>query len=361
MNDLEKYQFDLNGYILVKNILTRDEVSSCLEAAKKIEPRVAASVDSEPFSIGKFGIRYHVENELGCSWYKSDAGGLQYIVEDFITASSAFDCLINHAATMKYVEALSRGPYHISSAELRYRYKGNYTPTHMGGPIDPRNRYEFIGRQSLEPITGERKLIDFDLICVRVLYALHDVSLENGPLCVVPGTHKANFFSPYGENPSLEPGMIGIPMNAGDAIFFTENLRHGGFPNALDNTRTTIHLVINPAWVGSQSPAHWDDRMYVAPETFARYSAAQRALFPKVATSPSGTMTGPSSTNKPDTGVNSLVDQLQTSQAELHDVKARLSALENSRMWRATQPVRKVIHRARSIKSWAASRSSPER
>jgi hypothetical protein len=78
----------LNSYVLTKSILSQDGINACLEAARKLKSRVAASADLDPFLIGKFGIRYHIENELGCSWYKSDAGGLQHIVEDFINASS---------------------------------------------------------------------------------------------------------------------------------------------------------------------------------------------------------------------------------------------------------------------------------
>jgi hypothetical protein len=367
MTEEEKYLFDLNGYILVKRLLSASEVADCLRAAKELEPRVRRTIDKEPFCTAKFGLRYHLEEELGCSWYKSDAGGTQHIVEDFINASPSFDCLINHQPTMKYVHALARGPYHITSAELRFRYQGNYTPTHMGGPIDPRNRYEFIGRRSLEPITGAHDVVDFDLICVRVLYALHDMPIENGPLCVVPGSHKGNFFSPYGEDPRAEPGMVGIPMEAGDAIFFTENLRHGGFPNLMATPRITTHFVYNPVWVGSQSPAHWDDNMYVAPETLARYTVEQRALFPTVAPSPRGTMASstavtlatqtPSETKSNGNGASDsaalreLLTQLSQSQSDLRAAQDQVVAMQNSRTWRTAQRLRPLLSTVRRLKS----------
>jgi hypothetical protein len=122
---------------------------------------------------------------------------------------------------------------------------------------------------------------DFDLLSVRILYALHDIPVENGPLCVVPGSHKSNYFSPFADaDPLNEPGMIPLPMQAGDAIIFTENLRHGGFPNRVDRVRKTLHLFYSPRWAGSQSPVHWDDKVHVSEEAWARYSEAQRALLP---------------------------------------------------------------------------------
>lgn len=74
--------------------------------------------------------------------------------------------------------------------------------------------------------------------------------------------------------------MIPLPMEAGDAIFFTENLRHGGFPNVLGRARKTMHLMVGPDWAGSQSPIHWNDRVHVSRESWNRYSEAQRAILP---------------------------------------------------------------------------------
>ena len=44
---------------------------------------------------------------------------------------------------------------------------------------------------------------------VRMIYFLHDVSADQGPFCVVPGSHKSNFPSPYRCGPDEEPGMVG--------------------------------------------------------------------------------------------------------------------------------------------------------
>ena len=89
----------------------------------------------------------------------------------------------------------------------------------MGGPISQKYRYVFNAK-------------GIDCMMVRMIYFVHDVSAEEGAFCVVPGTHKSNYPSPYGRvPPEEEPGMIPLPVKAGDAILFTENLRHGGFVN----------------------------------------------------------------------------------------------------------------------------------
>ena len=282
MNDYERYQFDLNGYLLVKGALDKVSTERCLATADAMEQRIASTIDDEPHFVGHYGLRYHYDQELGCSSYQSNhgGGGLQYVVDDFLNADPAFDVLVGHEPVTSYVRSMIVGPIKIVGSELRYRHRGNITGTHMGGPIDARNRYRYFGRQQTKSDESREAVTDFDLLNVRVIYALHDLPAENGPLCVVPGSHKANFHSPYGPDPTKEPGMIVVAMEAGDALLFTENLRHGGYPNSLDRTRKTIHLCFGPSWVGSQSPAHQDGVVHVTEKAWARYSAEQRSLLP---------------------------------------------------------------------------------
>ena len=282
MNDLERYTFDLNGYLLVRKILGPEEVASALSATNALESRFVTTVNTEPqFDSLKWTIKYHYDEQLGTSSYESNhgGGGMQYVVDDVLNADPAFDLFVGHARTMEYVREMIESPIRINSSELRYRHQGNITGSHMGGPIDVRNEYRFVSEKASTERTSRGR--HFDLLTIRVLYALHDIPVENGPLCVVPGSHKANYPSPYGPDPLKEPGMIPLPMEAGDALFFTENLRHGGYPNLLERVRKTVHLCYAPAWVGSQSPAHWDGVVHVTREAWARYTEQQRALLPE--------------------------------------------------------------------------------
>jgi hypothetical protein len=282
MNETERYVFDLNGYLVVKGCLEESERKACLAAAEELEAHVAEHADDEPQLVGFADLRYRFDEKYHYHSYKSVAGGgVQYVVDDFLNASPAFDVLVNHERTMDYVRELAVGPYRIGSSELRYRHRSNRTDTHMGGKMDVRNRYQFVGSTMYDGSARKWRPIDFDLLAVRILYALHDIPVENGPLCVVPGSHKSNYFSPFDDRePTAEPFMVPIPLQAGDAIIFTENLRHGGHPNSLDRSRKTIHLMIGPDWAGSQSPIHWNDHVYVSREAWERYSEAQRALLP---------------------------------------------------------------------------------
>jgi hypothetical protein len=321
MDDFERYQFDLNGYLHVKGILSAQEAAQALAAADAFEQRVATSVHAEPkYHALHWKTDYHYDAQMGTSSYESnDGGGSQYIVDDFLNADPAFDFFVGHERTLAYVRELAEAPLMIVSSELRYRHRGNVTATHMGGPIDRRNRYTFVS--DLAPEKGHNAGRHFDLLLVRVLYALHDLPVENGPLCVVPGSHKSNYHSPYGSDPLHEPGMVPLPMAAGDALIFTENLRHGGYPNVMDRVRKTVHLCFAPAWVGSQSPAHWDGGVFVTPEAWARYSEEQRRLLPPPMAH------GPRHPEQ--LSIKRLAGQAEALTRETEQLKARVAELED--------------------------------
>ncbi len=339
MNNEEKYQFDLNGYVHVKGVLDAQAVAKCLAAADRMEERVASTIDEEPHFVGHFGIRLHYDQQLGtCSYKIGHSGGLQYVVDDFLNADPVFDVFVNHAPTMAYVRELTMGPVRINSSELRYRHRGNFTATHMGGPIDARNEYRFVGARMLDA-DSRVTWRDFEMLNVRVLYALHDLPEENGPLCVVPGSHKANFPSPYDVDPRQEPGMVVLPMKAGDALFFTENLRHGGFPNVLEKVRKTVHLCFAPAWVASQSPAHWNGLVHVTDAAWSRYDEGQRALLP-----PPSSWREHGFNPEMSDSVLQTVQRLQQEVANLTEVNAQLNARLS--LWKAMLgPLRPLIRR----------------
>ena len=73
--------------------------------------------------------------------------------------------------------------------------------------------------------------------------------------------------------------MVSLEAKAGDAIVFTENLRHGGVTNRSEQTRKTIHVGYGPYWLMSQNISTMDEPQNVLDRTMERYSAEQRALF----------------------------------------------------------------------------------
>ena len=189
------------------------------------------------------------------------------MVEDFWNSNRTFDVLVNHERTMEYVQSVIQERPTINNSEIRIRYRGNASGTHGGGDeVSRKYRYRHIS-------TG------IDCMMVRMIYFVHDVSNSEGAFCVAPASHKTSIMAPYGGNPDEDPSMVGLEVKAGDAIFFTENLRHGGFTNLSDQVRKTLHVGYGPYWMMSQNIATMDEAQYITDDTFDRFDDDQSNLF----------------------------------------------------------------------------------
>jgi Phytanoyl-CoA dioxygenase (PhyH) len=266
MNDVEKYEFDRQGFLVLKAMLPPDHVKQLSLAIDALETHALERIAEPPRKASLWGPVYHRNPERGYHAWGSNQTGQTLMIEDFFNADPAFDVLVQHPRTMDCITSIVQGPVRINNSEIRIRYQGNATGTHMGGPIDHKYRYSFNSK-------------GIDCMMVRMIYFVHDVTLEQGAFCVVPGTHKSNYPSPYRVGPDEEPGMVGLEVEAGDAILFTENLRHGGLTNRSEQVRKTLHVGYGPVWMMSQNIATMDEPQYITESTLARYDAAQRSLF----------------------------------------------------------------------------------
>ena len=266
MNKIEQYEFDRQGYITIKNMLTDAEVQSLREAVDRLEEHALSNVDLPPRKLSAWGAEYHVNTEKGYHVQGSGTEGKTLIIEDFWNADPTFDLLVNHEKTLPYVQTAIRGRYTINNSEIRIRYKNNTSRSH-GGTRPENQKYRYTSSDRI------------DCMMVRMIYFIHDVTNEQGAFCVVPGTHKSTLPCPYDNDPDVEPGMIGLEVKAGDAIFFTEHLRHGGLTNRSDQVRKTIHAGYGPYWMMSQNIATMDEPQYITSNTLARYTKEQRNLF----------------------------------------------------------------------------------
>jgi len=267
MTEIQKYEFDRLGYLVLPGILKPAECAKLATAIDALEDHAAQHVKQAPRKKSAWGLEYHVSPEKGYLATGDREPGKSLIIEDFFNADPAFDFLVEHAPTMALIHAIVQERPTINNSELRIRYPGNQTGSHMGGPIGSKYRYSF-NQQGI------------DCMMVRMIYFVHDVNMEDGPFCVVSATHKSNYASPYGTTDcDVEPGMIGLPVKAGDAILFTEHLRHGGKSISSGRPRKTLHVGYGPHWMKSQNMGTMDEEQYIRPETLARYNDAQRLLF----------------------------------------------------------------------------------
>jgi ectoine hydroxylase-related dioxygenase (phytanoyl-CoA dioxygenase family) len=183
LTDIERYHFDLYGYVVRRDALDPDQLEAVLGAVERLQvPSPGASIQSQRFT-------------------------------GFLDGEQIFRDLLDHEAVLEPVLEMC-GP----TARLDHAYGIIMAPgtsglgLHGGGtPHDPAQFYEFRSGRMYNGLVG-------------VQWALVDHPPGQGGFCCVPGSHRANFALPADANPGL---VVTVPLRAGDVLFFTEGLTHG--------------------------------------------------------------------------------------------------------------------------------------
>jgi hypothetical protein len=292
MNDTERFLFDCQGFLHIPSFLPPAEVATLLRASQELERHALACEARSPRFRSIIGFEYWKNEEFG---YLSTYCGTQpahrtLVIDDFWLFPDAFDMLVGHEPTMRYVKRLINSTSYrytgpdgimINNAELRMRYTGNFSPPHMGYPRNTNRRFSYQ--------------VDSGGVCsaamIRMVYFLHDVGPEEGPICFIPGSHKTAFEPPVppGTLAEDEPGMVPILVKAGDAVLFTEACRHGGVTNRSAQTRYTLHVGYGPDFLNSHNLSSQDAPMNVSEAFLNRLAPGQQTLLVRKGLEPIGT------------------------------------------------------------------------
>lgn len=181
--DVERYHFDLYGYVVRRAVLDAAELATLAAAVRHLDlPSPGTSIQSQRF-VG------------------------------FLERDQIFRDLLDREAVLDPVLELC-GP----RARLDHAYGIVMAPgtsglgLHGGGtPHDPAQFYEVRNGRMYNGLIG-------------VQWALVDHAPGQGGFCCIPGSHRANFGLPAEANPGL---VVTVPLYAGDVLFFTEGLTHG--------------------------------------------------------------------------------------------------------------------------------------
>ena len=83
MNKEEAYEFDRQGYIVIKDMLDAAQVQSLAAAIDALEEHALAHVALPPRKVSAWGAEYHASAEKGYHVQGSKAEGQTLIIEDF--------------------------------------------------------------------------------------------------------------------------------------------------------------------------------------------------------------------------------------------------------------------------------------
>jgi len=208
MNETERYKFDLQGYLILEDMLTGDEVA-------ELNQLIDAKNLPEP------GLQF---------------SGAEF--EDFLTWGAPFCNLLDHPRLMPYLKVILGDGFRLDHYYGIYMRAGTEQLNLHGGntPYDPPEYYHFRNGQMYNGLTV-------------VAWNLRDAGLGNGGFCCIPGSHKANYPCPREiKEQHMDSGMVVVPeAKAGSVVIFTEALTHGTAPWTAAHHRRSLLYKYSPA------------------------------------------------------------------------------------------------------------------
>jgi ectoine hydroxylase len=216
MNRGDEETFERDGYLIIREALTADEVRFYQEALDRAYLSAAADGLVAPGgSLHRLGAVAHCQEAAG---------------------------LIDHPATFPYVWSLLGWNIHVYHSHLDV-----HPPLAAPRPF----RFEWHqdgGRQNREVETDPRPRLS-----VKLAYWLSDVSEPGrGNMKVVPGSHRANrICGPPSRNtvwPDPE-GAIEVTAAPGDVVLFDRRLWHARSDNYSAHTRRAIFAGYTYRWI----------------------------------------------------------------------------------------------------------------
>ena len=242
----EEYQFDRNGYLILKNVLSKShvaELNGTLNRITGLEP---------PLAQGEWygGVHAH-------SFGGKDGINLQQIYE----AGEPFERLIDHPGWFAKVKHFvggegtfdwQHGPVFIDENFANLRGPGEAIGLHSGG-------FDGVKRNQFRYHNGR-----FQCGQVNILMALTDIGPGDGATMVIPASHKSNFVHPEteqhrmknGELSSLDDveGAIEVHLEAGDALLFVDAISHGSAQRVSSGERRIVVFRYGPSWGNFRHP-----------------------------------------------------------------------------------------------------------
>ncbi len=234
MTEQERYLFDLQGFLVVPDALSAEQVAD-LNALLEAHLAQDTTPDANTHRFGKL-----------------------------LTWGQPYRDLIDNPRILPYLEALLGEGFRLDHdyADVIRHGKGPIGTTLHGGatPFDPTAYYHYDNGRLRNGLTV-------------VAYNLKDVHPGDGGFGCVPGSHKANlpFPNEWRELETLRPFVQAVTGPAGTAILFTEALTHGTLPWRGQDERRTLFYKYSPRALS------WAARYYVASD-YPGLTERQRAL-----------------------------------------------------------------------------------
>ncbi|MDX1934530.1 MAG: phytanoyl-CoA dioxygenase family protein [Capsulimonadales bacterium] len=228
MTEREKYLFDVQGILLVRNFLTPEEVA-------RLNDAIDANADRMTETEGTY---------LGNSTTlkgTAQRGILHGMLEWEKPWCEPFRELLAHPKALPYLDTMLGRGWRLDHAPVLFYASEGTEGLKLHGP-----GHNFDSAQYYVHKNGIMR-------CGMVSYQfqLADIGPGDGGFCYVPGSHKANYPCPASvlECDADEDCVLHVPCKAGDLLIFNEATTHGTLPWKATHQRRTLMYRFSPKTV----------------------------------------------------------------------------------------------------------------
>ncbi len=251
--EMQQYLFDLNGYLVIENALSADEVAD-----------LNRLIDEQNLPPPAKSPRFGSAPTLGASLLKPettvpDTRAIKRqagpIGAGFLDWGKPFCDLLDHPAIMPVLRLRLGDAFRLDRLYGMYMLKGmsygglhaDYGASAVNEDAQPGEYYAFRSNQIYEGF-------------IVVAWALSDSGGEHGGFCCIPGSHKSHYKLPkqISDNHEASPHVALPRMPAGSVILFSEALTHGTAEWKAEHERRTLlckYCVSHLAWTSKRVEA----------------------------------------------------------------------------------------------------------
>jgi ectoine hydroxylase-related dioxygenase (phytanoyl-CoA dioxygenase family) len=195
-----------------------------------------------------------LREELTPHWAATSSAGIQR-VRSVIAVGERFAALANQLPQDLQISRYINQPYRLIESYALRRTSGSSQPLHNGFS----ERQVSPGTAASRTMWRHHTYHDGKTYCmmVKILVYLTTVgSREDGPFCLIEGSHKANYSLPLTgreldaaiANDEL-PNLRAVPAAAGDVVVLNEALMHGTLPKTSGEPRIVLAFSYAPRFV----------------------------------------------------------------------------------------------------------------
>ncbi len=254
LTDREKWLFDLHGFLLLKQVVSREDVQRMLALAEAWHAVEDADLPTPLSSYRDSGTRPTTPRSIVRVEY----------------ADPVFQRLALNPEIMRVVLALTGNAPQLLQLALTKTFCHSddilFHQGAVGGLRNPANDYQAANGEILATF-------------LNAAVSLVDVPPGAGGFVCVPGSHKSNF--PYPNDVGIydpPPTVVNVNVEAGDCVLFTELLRHGARRWTLETPRHTVFVRYSTSYA-SWSPGAGPIEEYRNELPDELYELMQRAGF----------------------------------------------------------------------------------